>query len=64
MEYNYECLKVQLSSEVATVFMYWPDGIKREPRKFHSEFSDVLWRCQFVLLNIRQKNCPMRVLCL
>ena len=38
---------MQLVSEVATVFMYWPDGIKREPRKFHSEFSDVLWRLRF-----------------
>ena len=47
MEYEYRCLKVERDGGLATVLMYWPDGIKKEPRQFHKELSDVLWRLRY-----------------
>ncbi len=44
MEYDYKCVNVEREASVATLFMYWPDGIKREPRTFHRELSEALWK--------------------
>lgn len=37
-------MKVEIKDQVATLFMHWPDGLKKKPHLFHDELSEALHR--------------------
>jgi len=42
LKYDFERVKVDVLDQVATVFLQWPDGLKKKTKKFHRELPEAL----------------------